>query len=105
MKVYNLGSLNIDYVYKVPHFVAAKETLSSSSLQTFPGGKGLNQSVSLAKAGIPVIHGAVLGDNGQFLHAHILGFVHPRSNEYMEFKSELPDYYQEYIKELENEMK
>ena len=67
MKVYNLGSLNIDYVYKVPHFVAAKETLSSSSLQTFPGGKGLNQSVSLAKAGIPVIHGAVLGDNGQFL--------------------------------------
>jgi 23S rRNA pseudouridine1911/1915/1917 synthase len=47
----------------------------------------------------------VVGDNGQFLHAHILGFVHPRSNEYMEFKSELPDYYQEYIKELENEMK
>jgi 23S rRNA pseudouridine1911/1915/1917 synthase len=47
----------------------------------------------------------VVGDNGQFLHAHILGFIHPRSNEYMEFKSELPDYYQEYIKELENEMK
>lgn len=67
MKVYNLGSLNIDYVYKVPHFVAAKETLSSSSLQTFPGGKGLNQSVALAKAGIPVLHGAVLGDSGQFL--------------------------------------
>ena len=67
MKVYNLGSLNIDYVYKVPHFVAAKETLSSESLQTFPGGKGLNQSVALAKAGAEVIHGAVVGDNGQFL--------------------------------------
>lgn len=67
MKVYNLGSLNIDYVYTVPHFVAAKETLSSTCLQLFPGGKGLNQSVALAKADVSVIHGAVIGDGGQFL--------------------------------------
>lgn len=67
MKVYNLGSLNIDYVYTVPHFVSAKETLSSNFLQVFPGGKGLNQSVALAKAGIAVIHGAIVGDSGQFL--------------------------------------
>ena len=47
----------------------------------------------------------VFGDNGQFLHAYKLGFIHPRTNEYLEFTSELPKYYEEYLKELENEMK
>ena len=47
----------------------------------------------------------VFGDNGQFLHAKTLGFIHPRTNEYMEFDSELPEYYQKYLEELENEMK
>lgn len=47
----------------------------------------------------------VFGDNGQFLHAKTLGFIHPRTNEYMEFDSELPEYYKNYLEELENEMK
>ena len=51
MRIYNLGSLNIDYVYDVDHFVSAGETLSSDKMQIFPGGKGLNQSVALARAG------------------------------------------------------
>ena len=67
MKLYNLGSLNIDYVYSVPHFVAAGETLASTRMEVFPGGKGLNQSVALAKAGVPVIHGGMVGDGGEFL--------------------------------------
>ena len=67
MKIYNLGSLNIDYVYSVEHFVAAGETLSSENLAIFPGGKGLNQSVALARAGAKVVHGAVVGDGGDFL--------------------------------------
>jgi len=67
MKVYNLGSLNIDYVYSVEHFVTAGETLSSENMTIFPGGKGLNQSIALARAGVPVIHGAVLGKDGSFL--------------------------------------
>ena len=46
----------------------------------------------------------VVGDNGQFLHAKTLGFVHPRTNKYIEFESELPEYYLQYLKELENEM-
>ncbi len=37
MKIYNLGSLNIDYVYDVPHFVAPGETLSSTDRHVFPG--------------------------------------------------------------------
>ena len=65
--IYNLGSLNIDYVYAVDHFVQAGETLASQALQVFPGGKGLNQSIALARAGGAVIHGAVAGDGCDFL--------------------------------------
>lgn len=67
MKIYSLGSLNIDYVYSVDHFVSAGETLASDQMNIFPGGKGLNQSIALARAGAKVIHGAILGDNGDFL--------------------------------------
>ena len=47
----------------------------------------------------------VIGDNGQFLHAHTLGFIHPRTNEYLEFSVDLPEYFKDYIQQLENEMK
>lgn len=67
MKIYNLGSLNIDYVYQVPHFVRPGETLSSAQLSTFPGGKGLNQSVALGKAGATVIHGGFIGQSDPWL--------------------------------------
>lgn len=67
MRLYNLGSLNVDYVYAVDHFVAAGETLASESRQVFPGGKGLNQSIALARAGASVLHGAILGDDGGLL--------------------------------------
>lgn len=61
MKVYNFGSVNIDHVYRVPHLVAPGETLSSQSLETVLGGKGANQSVALARAGIDVVHIGQLG--------------------------------------------
>lgn len=67
MKVLSFGSLNIDYVYKVPHFVEKGETLSSLSLNTFSGGKGLNQSIALAKAGMQVYHAGAIGKDGMFL--------------------------------------
>ena len=67
MNIYNLGSLNIDYVYRVSHFVRAGETLSSSDMEVFPGGKGLNQSIALARAGAQVIHGGMIGADGAFL--------------------------------------
>ena len=35
--------------------------------------------------------------NGQVLHAKVLGFIHPRTGEYMEFNSELPDYFSSLI--------
>lgn len=68
MKILNFGSLNIDYTYQVEHFVRAGETLSSSSMEMFSGGKGLNQSIALSKAGADVWHaGAVGSADGEFL--------------------------------------
>ena len=67
MKVLCFGSLNIDYTYKVDHFVGKGETLSSESLQVFSGGKGLNQSIALAKAGARVYHAGAVGEDGRFL--------------------------------------
>lgn len=67
MKVLCFGSLNIDYTYKVPHFVKKGETLASERLQVFGGGKGLNQSVALAKAGTEVYHAGSIGQDGMFL--------------------------------------
>lgn len=42
---------------------------------------------------------------GQFLHAKKLGFIHPTTQKYMEFESELPDYFKEKLNELEEEIK
>lgn len=59
-KILNYGSINIDYVYDVQHFVMPGETLQAKSRNIFAGGKGLNQSVALARAGGKVYHaGAV----------------------------------------------
>lgn len=67
MKVLCFGSLNIDYTYKLPHFVRPGETISAEALQVFPGGKGLNQSLALAKAGAEVCHAGAVGEDGRFL--------------------------------------
>ena len=64
MKVLCFGSLNIDYTYKVDHFVKKGETLSSESLKVFSGGKGLNQSIALAKAGADIWHAGAIGSDG-----------------------------------------
>ena len=67
MKVLNFGSLNIDYVYDVDDFVKKGETISSKALNVFSGGKGLNQSVALARAGAEVYHAGMIGEDGKFL--------------------------------------
>ena len=67
MKVLNLGSLNLDYVYSVDHMVLPGETLSSYGMETFCGGKGLNQSIALARAGAEVYHAGLVGDGGEIL--------------------------------------
>lgn len=67
MKVLNFGSLNLDYVYQVESILIPGETQASRNRQTFCGGKRLNQSIALAKAGIPVYHAGMIGDDGEML--------------------------------------
>ncbi len=67
MKILNFGSLNIDKVYKVPHFVRPGETISSLGYECFPGGKGLNQSIAVSRAGAEIWHAGTIGKDGLFL--------------------------------------
>lgn len=61
MKVLVFGSLNIDYVYSVNHFVRPGETLSADDRQIFSGGKGLNQAIAFAKYGLETWHAGAVG--------------------------------------------
>jgi ribokinase len=67
MRILNFGSMNIDYVYSVDHMVKPGETISSTKLELFCGGKGLNQSIALARAGAPVCHAGMIGLDGDML--------------------------------------
>ena len=60
-KILVFGSLNVDYVYEVPHFLQPGETLSSTSRHVYAGGKGLNQAVALSKAGGNVSFSGAIG--------------------------------------------
>lgn len=67
MKALCFGSMNIDYVYSLDHIVAPGETIFSTGREVFAGGKGLNQSVAMAKAGLPVWHAGICGAGGELL--------------------------------------
>ncbi len=67
MRILNFGSLNIDRSYLVPHLVREGETISSHSLHVSNGGKGLNQSIALTRAGLNVFHAGKVGEDGSFL--------------------------------------
>ena len=67
MRILNFGSLNLDYVYAVDHFVQPGETLAALSRTVKAGGKGLNQSIALARAGAAVCHAGCLGSGGGLL--------------------------------------
>lgn len=65
--IVNFGSLNIDHVYRVDHFVKPGETILCSSYNVYAGGKGLNQSVAAGRAGGRVRHAGMIGEEGGFL--------------------------------------
>ena len=65
MKVLNIGSMNLDHVYNVDHIVQPGETQATTGMNIFLGGKGMNQSIALAKAGADVYHGGLIGKDGQ----------------------------------------
>lgn len=60
MTIYNLGSINIDHIYTMPHLVRPGETLAAQSYQSALGGKGANQSIAIARAGGHIFHGGMI---------------------------------------------
>ena len=66
----------------------------------------------MAHLGYPVLGDEVYGNSkknnmftflkGQCLHAKVVGFIHPTTKQYMEFTSNLPDYFLKVLKSLEN---
>lgn len=71
MKILNFGSLNIDLVYGVSHHARTGETLTTRDFKRHMGGKGLNQSVSLCRAGAEVYHAGCVGEDGVFLRDYL----------------------------------
>ena len=71
MRILNFGSVNIDHVYAVDHFVRPGETLPSAGYRRFAGGKGFNQSIALARAGAAVWHAGRIGADGAWLREQL----------------------------------
>lgn len=72
--IYNLGSINIDHFYRVPHFPAPGETLSAMDYTMGLGGKGANQSAAAAKAGAKVRHIGAVGPEGAWVIDRLAGW-------------------------------
>jgi len=65
MTIFNLGSINIDLIYRVSHFLAPGETMTTLDHERMLGGKGANQSIALARAGADIHHiGATNAEDG-----------------------------------------
>lgn len=65
MKVLNIGSLNIDYVYNVDHIILSGETQATATRNIYLGGKGINQTIAVRKAGVDIYHAGLIGDDGE----------------------------------------
>lgn len=70
MAIYNLGSINIDHIYTMPHLVEHGETLAATGYEAALGGKGANQSIAIARAGGTVYHAGMI-------HAQDEGWLMP----------------------------
>lgn len=74
MTIWNLGSINADHVYAVPHVPAPGETLAATSLVYGLGGKGANMSVACARAGADVRHLGAVGADGAWMRERLAGY-------------------------------
>ncbi|MGD9916496.1 MAG: ribokinase [Paenirhodobacter sp.] len=71
MTIFNLGSINADLFYRVPHLPAPGETLAATAHGRGLGGKGANQSVAAAHAGAQVCHIGAVGEDGAWMRAEL----------------------------------
>lgn len=102
---------SINSKHAITHFRVLKRfkraTLIELRLET---GRTHQIRVHMNYIGYPIVNDPVYGkrklidDSGQCLHAFILGFVHPRTQEYMEFKTDLPECFKNILKIFEEEV-
>lgn len=74
MAIWNLGSINADMIYAMPHLPAAGETLAAQELNRFLGGKGANMSVAATRAGSDVKHIGAVGLDGSWAIDRLSGY-------------------------------
>ncbi|MFN3662620.1 ribokinase [Yoonia sp.] len=74
MAIWNLGSINADIVYAVPHIPAPGETLGTTGREMFLGGKGANMSVAAARAAARVNHIGAVGKDGLWTAQRLLEY-------------------------------
>ncbi len=72
--IWNLGSINIDNFYEVPHLPAPGETLAAVSYGFGLGGKGANMSVAAARAAARVSHIGAIGAGGRWTRDRLMEY-------------------------------
>lgn len=72
--IFNLGSINADFIYSVPHLPGSGETLAATQLVSGLGGKGANQSVATVLAGAQVCHIGAVGPDGAWAVKQLADF-------------------------------
>ena len=95
----------ITHIEVLERFYASNVTLVKATLET---GRTHQIRVHMSYMNHPIVGDEVYGKKdpkfkvtGQMLHAKLLGFKHPTTNEYVEFESEIPEYFKDILDTLE----
>jgi ribokinase len=72
--IFNFGSINVDHVYRVAAMPSPGETLTAGSYQKLLGGKGINQSIAIARAGQAPVHIGSLGSDDSWTMEQVKNF-------------------------------
>ena len=73
MTILNVGSINIDHVYRMARLPGPGETSAASAYARGLGGKGANMSLAAARAGARVLHVGAVGPTGGGAWRHCRG--------------------------------